>query len=544
MIGEQRPRLFSYPQDIAKSYGAEAIELAASASLFLDDWQSFALDKMVSVRTDGKWSGFEFLAILGRQNGKGSIIEARELAGLFLFPSDRLIIHTAHEFKTAEEAYFRVKYLIQNTPDLDRRIKKYSDSHGQEGITLLPSPTIIMGPGGRHITRRAEKRLRFLARSGGSGRGFTGDLVIYDEAMILDAAKVGATLPTLSARPNPQVLYMASAGMITSTQLAKVRRRGVAGSSPSLVFLEWSINAHGEECDPSCKAHDDPDDIRSVARANPALGIRISEDYIVKEKEAMDETEWLRERMGVGQYPAPLDGWLVIPRKWWDATQDNNDDPARPARPVFAVNVSPDRKWASIGLAGARPDGRMGIEVADRRPGTNWVVPRCVELQERWHSPAWIINPRGASGSLVDDLERQKFNVVKLTTQDVGHACGQFFDSLRDDLVWHLRQKPLRDALAGADKRTLSESWAWDEKNAAVDLSPLVAVTFALWGFMKFGEDTDYEARDSVHFDVDEITRLARAGFYSPSDLQRLRDQKLITDAELETVLEALKVDT
>ena len=542
MIGDQRPRLSAFPQDIATSYGPEAVELAALAGLYLDDWQQYCLNKMLSVRKDGKWSGFEGLLILSRQNGKGSILEARELAGLFLFPSDRLLIHTAHEFKTAEEQYFRVKMLVQNTPELSKRVKKYTDAHGQEGITLLPSPTIITGPGGKHITRNADKRLRFLARSAGSGRGFSADFIAYDEAMILDSGRVGAMLPTLSARPNPQVWYTASAGTQTSSQLAKVRRRGVAGTSPALVFLEWSIDWHNDYCPPDCTEHDDLNDIRSVARANPGLGIRISEEYIAKEKEAMDESEWLRERMGVGSYPAPVDGWLVIPRAWWEATGDSSPDPPRPRSPVFALNVAPDRSYTSIGLAGLRSDGRIGLELVERRAGTSWVPARCNELQARWESPAWVVNPRGASGSLIDDLERQGLPVVSLTAQDVAHACGNLFDGLRDDALRHLAQAALRAAVAAADKRPLSEAWAWDERNAAVDLSPLVAVTFALWGYMRYADDADYDARESVHFDTDEIIRLARAGVYGPQDLRRLNSEKLLSDDELATVLEALDV--
>lgn len=64
--------------------------------------------------------------------------------------------------------------------------------------------------------------------------------------MFLDASKVGATLPVLSARPNPQVIYTASAGLRVSTQLARVRRRGIAGGSRALFFAEWSISPHDE----------------------------------------------------------------------------------------------------------------------------------------------------------------------------------------------------------------------------------------------------------------------------------------------------------
>ena len=46
----------------------------------------------------------EVALIVSRQNGKGSILEALELAALFLddfIPPRGLILHSAHEFKTA-----------------------------------------------------------------------------------------------------------------------------------------------------------------------------------------------------------------------------------------------------------------------------------------------------------------------------------------------------------------------------------------------------------------------------------------------------------
>ena len=89
--GVQRPRLLHLPDRISSSAGQEAAELAASAGLVLDDWQRFVLDVGLSERADGQWSAFEVGLIVPRQNGKGSVLEARELAGLFLF-GERLIL--------------------------------------------------------------------------------------------------------------------------------------------------------------------------------------------------------------------------------------------------------------------------------------------------------------------------------------------------------------------------------------------------------------------------------------------------------------------
>jgi hypothetical protein len=123
----------------------------------------------MGIRPDGRWSSFEVGLSVARQNGKGSILEARELAGLFL-PEvhERLLTHTAHEFKTAQEHFIRLATLVEGLPPKYRRLVKHVyEANGSEAIEM-----------------RDGRRLRFLARSGGSGRGFSGDLVVLDEAMI------------------------------------------------------------------------------------------------------------------------------------------------------------------------------------------------------------------------------------------------------------------------------------------------------------------------------------------------------------------------
>lgn len=177
VMGCQRPRIYSAPSGAGRSLGPEAGELAARAGLVLNPWQQWCLDEMLTLRPDGKWRAFESAIIVGRQNGKGAILEARELAGLFLL-RERLLIHTSHEFKTSEEAFLRIKFLIDNTDDLYRRVASMPTSHGQEAINLKPRPTLITGSDGKNITRSVRQRLRFLARSQGSGRGFSGDLLV------------------------------------------------------------------------------------------------------------------------------------------------------------------------------------------------------------------------------------------------------------------------------------------------------------------------------------------------------------------------------
>ena len=96
--------------------------------------------------------------------------------------------------------------------------------------------------GSEMIELKTGQRLQFVARTAGSGRGFSADTVILDEAYELGDDQMAALLPTLSARPNPQIWYTSTAGKETSVQLGRVRERGIAGDDPSLAFFEWSAD--------------------------------------------------------------------------------------------------------------------------------------------------------------------------------------------------------------------------------------------------------------------------------------------------------------
>ena len=484
LLGDQRPRVFCAPEQVSTA-GTEAVELAASAGLILDPWQRFVLEQALGERQDGKWSAFEVGLVVGRQNGKGAILEALELAGLYLF-GEQLILHSAHEFKTAQEGFRRVLALIENNDSLRRRVKRVRTSHGEEGIELATG-----------------QRLRFVARSTGSGRGFSGDRILLDEAFNLPEAAIEALLPTVSARPNPQVWYTSSApdrDLAPCDALARVRRRGLAGApSDSLCYFEWSIAPHDEFCRPGCASHDDPSSVRSWARANPGLGIRISVEHVAREYASMGAAGFARERLGVGNYPLEADAWQVIGPEDWQALED----PQSQAGPLvaFSADINPDRSWGAIAVASRRAtDALLHVEVIEHRPKTSWMVPRLLELVGRWRNCALVIDGAGPAGSLIAPLVEADVEVIVPTARDVGQACGQFYDAAVDArTIRHLGQPELATALAGAQKRPLGDAWAWSRKGASVDIAPLVAATLACWGFTTRAHlFDDYDVLESI----------------------------------------------
>jgi hypothetical protein len=502
VYGWQEPPIQTAPPS-ASSAGQEAIDLAAKAGLKLDPWQQHVLRVGMAEKPDGSWAAFEIAVNVPRQNGKGGIIEARELWGLFI-GGEELILHSAHEFKTAKNAFRRIERLIRGCPDLHKRVKRYWQTTGEESIELHDG-----------------RMLRFIARSKGSGRGFSGHCNMMDEDMILGDNEMDALLPTMAAIEDPQIWYLGSAGIgPQSVQLARLRRRALAAieagvPDPSLAYMEWSADLHVKECPKDCDKHDDPASDEAVRKANPALGYRLTLAKVANERATLSKDGYARERLGVGEYPAEEgDAWAVIGKDAWEALTDGDSQPADPV--AFAIDVTPERSHASICVAGQSGEA-VHVEVVDNRPGTDWVVKRARELAEKWHPRCFVIDTGSPAGSLIRDLKKGLqvdpeedaegdeepqllAPVVEMKTRDVVRAVGQFYDAVAASRIVHLDQAPLATALAGARKRDLGDAWAWARRGVGVDITPLVAATNARWGLSAEVEEPEEEVEPWAEF--------------------------------------------
>jgi phage terminase large subunit-like protein len=469
------PQLRSVPPYKQTPTGEVAIKLARSCGLNLDPWQADTLTDALGERYDPvrccwRWAAFRVGLIVSRQNGKGSVLEARVLAGLNLF-NEKLIIWTAHEMKTAMEAFRRVEALIEASPDLRRLVKRYVRTNGNEGIEF-----------------RNGARLRFVARSKGSGRGFTCDCLILDEAYALTAEQLAALMPTMAAVPNAQIWFTSSPPLdaVTGEVLFRLRDGAQAGD-PALAYFDWGLQ--GVDLD-GLGAVDlaDPD---LWARCNPAFGYRISEEFTAQEFSSMPPADFARERLGI--WPARYSGSSVLDLAKWQSLADEKsqvgDDVA------FAIDVRPERDFACIAMYGVRADGSGHVEVVKHLPGTDWLVDRLVELKRLWNPIAIGVDSKAAAYSLLLALEKAGFErpttgeepkrgqLAILGPSDAAAACGQFVDAVAQGNVRHIDQGPLNVAVAGAKTRPLGDAWAWARRAASVDISPLCAATMARWAY-------------------------------------------------------------
>jgi phage terminase large subunit-like protein len=444
-----RPRVSTVPDAITFDSGRQAVELVREHGLRLDAWQEHVLERSLGETENGTWAAFEVGVNVARQNGKDEILLAREIAGLFLL-EEELIIHTAHLFKTAKEHFLRLVNLIRSQPALNERVARVSYRGGEEGIEL-----------------RSGQRILFGTRGKSSFRGFSGDLVIYNEAMIISDASHGAMLPMLSAMPNPQVWYTGTAvDQLEHTDArvwTRIRARGHEGDS-RLAYFEWS--AAGDNPD-----HVNVNDEDGWLAANPALDVRITRDYVRGEAGALHPRKFAVERLGVGDWPPVAGDPSVIDPEAWAQLADPDSKLQDPV--CFAYDVSRDRSSASIAAAGRNQHGQWHVELVDHRPSTGWIRDRLNELRDR-HGPDRVVRDAYAE---LPDVDADPVNTV-----EHGQAFGLFIDQVGEQTVRHLADPKLTAAVRAAKTRTLGDAgFAWARKTSAVDISPLVAVTLALW---------------------------------------------------------------
>lgn len=448
-----QPRVSTVPA-CAWSEADDAAFLSSSYGLTPDGWQMIPLEGLLARREDNKFAASRVGISVPRQNGKNGIIEIRELYGMVALGEK--FLHTAHEVKTARKAFLRLATFFENPreyPELAALVKEIRRTNGQEAIVLHNGGSV-----------------EFVARTKGSGRGFTVDVLVFDEAQELSDETLAALLPTVSAAPlgNPQQIYAGTppSGNMAGEVFTRIRNAGLAGSDPRLAWYEWSAERGS-----------DFDDYDVWRQANPALGIRLDEETILGERTALDDASFGRERLGMWEDEV---SFSVISPEEWGLCADEMSEPH--TNIVLAIDVSPDRSQTSVAVAGEREDGLYHVEVIENRSGVGWVVSRVVDIARRQRIRTVVIDGASPAASLIEGLRKHHVNVVTTSSREMAAACGEFYDAVMEQRLAHLDDPRTNAALSRARKRRLGDAWAWNRADSGSDITPVVAVTLALWG--------------------------------------------------------------
>jgi len=420
-------------------------------------WQRLVMDTALELEADGRPAFREVRVTVPRQQGKTGglllpVMVHRALGGVDGRP--QRILYTAQDRNHAREKWTEHVELLDRSPL--RRLYTVRRSNGSEAIRWRTGSV-------HGVTASGEK----------SGHGFTLDLGVIDEAFAqVDDRLEQAFRPAMVTRPWAQLWVVSTAGTDESVFLRERvedgRARVDAGSRSGVAYFEWS-------------AADDAavDDPATWAAAMPALGTLIDEATIRADLEAMDEGEFAR---------AYLNRWRpggtpVFSLADWVGCLDPSSTLA--FEPAFGVDVAPDRGHASIAVAGGRPDGRVHLELVERRAGTDWIPARIAELVDHHNPTAVTLDPGGPAGSLVTELTRLPHvpPLLLVTGRQYAQACGALYDDVSTRRIAHRGQPALDDAVVAARRRSAGDAWQWARPPAGVDPSPLIAATLARWGW-------------------------------------------------------------
>lgn len=428
----------------------------------LDPWQATVLDAWLGRDDTGKYNVTSAGLALPRQNGKNVCLEAREFFGLVV--NGERILHTAHQVRTSKKSFRRLAGMFTDKrhPEVLDIVKQIRYTNGEEQIELTNGGSI-----------------EFSARSRQAARGFDGiSLVVYDEAQELTDDQVEAIMATLSASATGtrQIIYTGTPPYPGCPGEVFRRRRTVcitdAGRHDS--WHEWSVAADSV-------AEINTEDTSLWYMTNPALGIRLDEEFTAEELRSMSPDGFARERLGWWSPLLEHTEDYAIPADVWDACK--SAEPKPEGKTAYGVKFSAD--GAEVSLCGAviPKAGEARISLIERRQtghGTQWIADW---LNERYKKASCVvIDGRNGVDVLIDKIAptwRMKGSVIRPSVRDVIASVSTLTDALNEKTVtWYDGQDMLRESAVTSVKRPIAGGWGFGGDNS----TPIEAAALALWG--------------------------------------------------------------
>lgn len=447
------------PSGIVSSEWPRVRQLAqALLGIEFDYWQDALGMLILAKRADGRYAaGIGGVVMsLCRQVGKTFLIGAMVFMLCILHPG-LLVLWTAHRSRTSDETFGDMRSMARRK-GARRRIARIRSANGQQEVAFVNGSRILFG-----------------ARERGFGRGFKGvGIVILDEAQILTETAMSDMVPAMNTADNGLLIMMGTPPKPGDPSEAfTIRRQEALAGTDDMLYLEFSA-------DPGA----DPDDRKQWAMANPSYPRRTPASSILRLQKQLSPDSFRREGLGIWDTVAASSA--IDPAQWRMAA---TDEPDTAGLVGYAIDMPPDRSSLAIGGCVKHADGSAHIELkafeSTRSKGSAWAVDW---IADRWpRTAAVVIDGQSPAMALLPDLKARHVKVITTSAPDMGRACGRMLDMLRDGKLTHLadgKQPALDIAVANATTRNIGGSGAvgWNKLGSDIDISPLIAVTLALYG--------------------------------------------------------------
>jgi hypothetical protein len=446
LVGSAKPRIA--PPAPARSDVPAFRATAEGMGITLMPWQETAARYLTATDPEGRHLYREVAILVARQNGKTALMKPYIIAAL---KAGKRIMHIAQTRELPREMFGVVAEALSDSPALFPQ---------RRGRTIWPR----YGAGQEEIKLVTGGTYRIAAANRGGARGFTNDVLVIDELReMVDDDVLNAAMPTLTASPDPHIIYLSNAGTEQSVVLNDLRKR--VGEDPALAWLEWSASPERP-----------PDDPVGWTQANPSLG---HFPGMQRELEAAYRARLLDGKMA--QFETEhLCRWVVSMREplvdmqAWEGCRAETLD--TPKRPYMAVSLDPAGKRASVALAWRQEDGsvalRMLLEATGNPIDTDKLGPD-IKAMAREHGVLTSGFDPMTDAAFMRYLTRSK----PIAGQQFANATARFVAAVEggtvrwqdcatvtDDLTWTSRKehddKGAFEAVRGNETRPITASLA------------------------------------------------------------------------------------
>jgi phage terminase large subunit-like protein len=453
--GSIKPRLQSIPLK-GKTKLDDVKQLCEILQMPLLPWQEYVLKDMLSVDSKGNWIRKTNLLLIARQNGKTHLARMLILAHLIKWDSKNILIMSSNR-SMALDTFRQVASALENNDHLKGLVKQIRYANGTESIEMLDGT-----------------RLDVVAATRDGSRGRTADFLYIDELREVNEEGYRAAIPTTRARPNSQTLLTSNAGDAFSLVLNGMRERALENPPKSFGFYEYSAPQY-------CKVTD-----RSGwAQANPALGWTITESAL-EEAVATSPIENTRTEL--------LCQWIDSLSSPWthgslEECSDSSLTLAVGAYTVFAFDVSPSRRNASLVIGQILPDGKIGVGVAQ-----TWESQVSVdELKVAADIKGWAdqYRPRSigydkyATQSIADRLANAGQVTQDISGAQFYQACTDLKDALDNKRLVHNGSEVWVQNMNNCAAKTNDSSWRIIKRKSAGDISAAIGTAMVVTTLLK-----------------------------------------------------------
>jgi hypothetical protein len=348
--------------------------------------------------------------------------------------------------------------MLEEWAGYEEAVKQVVRSNGRESVLWKP-------PGGRLLTVSPSKT---------AGHGITAvDLVDIDEAFAhVDARAEQGVRPTMITRVSPQIWVVSTAGDASSAyfwgKVDDARAREESGNRGRVCYFEASAEKDADIRDPEV-----------LRGCHPALGHTITLEALLADIDSMELDEARRAYGNIWTTSVSR----IIPEAAWAACEDLESTIVGPVR--LAADASPNMTdpMGVVTASGRNVVGNVHSEVLAHRPGIGWIPRYLEETQQRNRDVLSVrVDPVGPLRAVLPDIQNLSYVPVFVTDERLAaSSAGRFLADVMEAHVAHLGQPSLNDAVDGAAKRQLGDSWAWTRRHSSADVCPLVSASQGHW---------------------------------------------------------------